>query len=339
MRKVFALVLLLSLSVVATSVFAQEDNVIVDGLQNPRAIYFDDAGTLYVVDAGNGGDQEAPGDFGPVAYGYSSGVWTLEQGAEEPSELIGGLMSMGYFQSVIGAADVAVTDDTIWVLTAMGVNDDDDTTHPSALIGYDRATLEETTFVDLGAFEAENNPDNDEVVSNPNDMAIAPDGTVYIADSSGNSLLSWTEADGVQLVAAWEDLPVPTAVDVADDGSVYVSFLSAFPFDEGTARVEKWVDGELAETYSGLTAVTDVYVAADGTVYAVEMSSGVNDTGWVPNSGKVVAIAADGTLTDMVTDLNFPYDIAQDANGVLYVTLNAAYSEPGTGQVIQLAAG
>lgn len=339
MRKVFGLVLLLSLLVVATSVFAQEDNVIVDGLQNPRAIYFDDAGTLYVVDAGNGGDQEAPGDFGPVAYGYTSGVWTLEQGAEAPSELIGGFMSMGYFQSVIGAADVAVTADTIWVLTAMGINDDDDTTHPSALIGYDRATLEETTFVDLGAFEAENNPDGDEVVSNPNDMAIAPDGTVYIADSSGNSLLSWTEADGVQLVAAWEDLPVPTAVDVADDGSVYVSFLSAFPFDRGTARIEKWLDGALVETYNDLTAVTDVFVAADGTVYAVQMSSGVSDTGWVPNSGTVVAISPDGVITDLVTDLNFPYDIAQDANGVLYVTLNAAYSEPGTGQVIQLAAG
>lgn len=280
MRKVFGLVVLLSLLVVGSSVFAQEDNVIVDGLQNPRAIYFDDAGTLYIVDAGNGGTEEAPGDFGPVAYGYSSGVWTLEQGAEEPTGLITGLMSMGYFQSVHRAADVAVTEDTIWVLLAMGV-DDDGVSHHSGIVAYDRATLEETAFVDLGAFEAENNPDRDEVVSNPNDMAIAPDGTVYIADSSGNSLLSWTEADGVQLVHAWEDLPVPTAVDVADDGSLYVSFLSAFPFDEGTARVEKWVDGELAETYEGLTAVTDVFVAADGTVYAVQMSSGVSDTGWV----------------------------------------------------------
>ncbi len=338
MRKVFGLVVLLSLLVVGSSVVAQEDNVIVDGLENPRAIFFDDAGTLYIVDAGNGGTEEAPGDFGPVAYGYSSGVWTLEQGAEEPTGLITGLMSMGYFQSVVGAADVAVTEDTIWVLLAMGVNDDGQS-HRSGIVAYDRETLEETAFVDLGAFEAENNPDSDEVVSNPNDMAVAPDGTVYIADSSGNSLLSWTEADGVQLVKAWEDLPVPTAVDVADDGSVYVSFLSAFPFDEGTARVEKWVDGELAETYEGLTAVTDVFVAADGTVYAVQMSSGVGDIGWVPNSGKVVAIGADGTLTDIATDLNFPYDIAQDANGVLYITLNAAYSEAGTGQVVLLASG
>ncbi len=338
MRKVFGLVVLLSLLVVGSSVLAQEDNVIVDGLENPRAIFFDDAGTLYIVDAGNGGTEEAPGDFGPVAYGYSSGVWTLEQGAEEPTGLITGLMSMGYFQSVVGAADVAVTEDTIWVLLAMGV-DDDGASHRSGIVAYDRETLEETAFVDLGAFEAENNPDGDEVVSNPNDMAVAPDGTVYIADSSGNSLLSWTEADGVQLVKAWEDLPVPTAVDVADDGSVYVSFLSAFPFDEGTARVEKWVDGELAETYAGLTAVTDVFVAADGTVYAVQMSSGVGDVGWVPNSGKVVAIGADGTLTDIATDLNFPYDIAQDANGVLYITLNAAYSEAGTGQVVLLASG
>lgn len=337
MRKVFGLVLLLSLFVVVSSVFAQEE-VVVEGLNNPRAIYFDEAGTLYIAEAGIGGDTEATGAFGPVMVGNTSAVWMMGQDDEEATEVIGGLLSTEYFQSFVGAADVVVTEDTLWVLLAQGPADVEDQRH-TGLVGYDLETLEETAFVDLAAFEEENNPDNDDVVSNPNDMAVAADGTVYIVDSSGNTLLSWTEADGLQLVVVWEDLSVPTSVDIAEDGSLYVGFLSQFPFAEGTAHVEKWTDGELVETYEGLTAVTDVLVASDGTVYAVQMSSGVGDTGWTPESGKVVAIAEDGTLTDIATELNFPYDIAEDWNGVLYITLNAAYSEPGSGQVVILDLG
>lgn len=332
MRKLILLLLLIAAPVLAQ---APEAEIIADGLNNPRGLFFDAAGTLYIADAGTGGSDEVSGQFGPVRFGMTSVVYTVEAEASAPTELIGGLLSMAYFQDWVGAHGVIVTDDTIWVLLGMG-HSAIDTPH-SGLIAYDRATLDMVSFVDLGGYEAENNPDQDEIASNPSDFAIAPDGTVYIVDASANSLLSWTEADGVQTVHAWEDLPVPTSVAVAPDGSVYVGFLSAYPFDRGAARVEKWVDGELAETYGGLTAVTDVLVAADGSLYVVEMSSGIGDVGWNGASGRVARIAGDGTISDVATDLNFPYALAQDAEGALYVTINSAYSEPGSGQVIKLA--
>ncbi|MBE2272534.1 MAG: hypothetical protein IAE80_30140, partial [Anaerolinea sp.] len=167
MRKVLGLLLLI---VLAVSVVSAQDEAIVDGLNNPRALYFDDAGTLYIVEAGSGGDETADGAFGPVTIGDSSRIWTLEQNADAPTELVSGLLSMEYFQSFVGASDVAVTDDTIWVLLGQGPTDYTERRH-TGLVGYDRTTLEETAFVDLLAFETENNPDNDDVAANPNDMA------------------------------------------------------------------------------------------------------------------------------------------------------------------------
>jgi DNA-binding beta-propeller fold protein YncE len=332
MRKLVGLVLFSAFFVIS-SVFAQAE-VIVEGLNNPRALLFDAAGMLYIAEAGVGGENTANGQFGPIHYGSTAAVRVVEQGADAPSEFIGGLLSQEYFFDFVGAAGVAFTDDTVWVLLGMGPTSVDE--RHSGLVGYDRETLEETVFVDLGAFERENNPDQDEIASNPNDFVVAPDGTVYIVDASANTLLSWTEADGVQVIHAWDDLPVPTTVALAEDGSLYVGFLSAYPFDRGTARIEKWVDGELAETIEGLTAITDILIAADGTIYAAQLSAGVGDIGWLEDTGKVVKIDADGTITDVATDLNFPYGLAQDADGALYVTLNSAYGAAGSGQVARI---
>ena len=41
---------------------------------------------------------------------------------------------------------------------------------------------------------------------------------MYIADAGGNDLLSWTAEGGLQVVHAWPDNPVPTSVEVADNG-------------------------------------------------------------------------------------------------------------------------
>ena len=54
-------VLLALLMLLATSLPLAAQDVVVDGLVNPRGLGFDSDGNLYVVEAGNGGDFEAPG--------------------------------------------------------------------------------------------------------------------------------------------------------------------------------------------------------------------------------------------------------------------------------------
>jgi hypothetical protein len=146
-----------------------------------------------------------------------------------------------------------------------------------------------------------------------------------------NALLSWTEADGLATVAAWPDNSVPTAVEVADDGSLYVGFLGA-ELAPGAGKVEHWADGELVETFGGLNAVTDILLDGD-TLYAVEL---VLFTEEGPGPGRVVTVNAEGA-TPVVEGLLAPFALAQDAEGALYVSYGTIAFAPGmTGGVLKL---
>jgi hypothetical protein len=67
---------------------------------------------------------------------------------------------------------------------------------------------------------------------------------------------------------------VPTSVVRGPDGAYYISQLTGFPFVPGAANIWRVVPGEEPTVFaSGLTNVTDLAFASDGTLYAVEISS------------------------------------------------------------------
>lgn len=333
MRKLLLLALVIGVCLPITSAVAQDTNVIADGLNNPRGLFYDANGALWITEAGTSGDFSADTDLGPVRYGGTAQVLMVEPGEAGATAVLGGFPSAQGFDDVIGVNSVYVDSDGIWLTTGLGPHADPFT---EALIQLDPDSLRIQQMIDLFAYEEANNPDEDFVVSNPHDLAVDGDGTLYIIDASGNSLLTWTPDDGLQLFNVWLDLPVPTAVDIGLDGSIYVGFLSAFPFEAGTARIEKWSpDGELLETYDGLTGVTDVLIAPDDTLYAVQIASGYGDLGWIADSGSVVTVSADG-VEPVAEGLNYPYRLAMSPDGGLAVTVNSTFSEPGSGQVIKL---
>ncbi|MBZ0286344.1 MAG: ScyD/ScyE family protein, partial [Anaerolineae bacterium] len=302
------------------------ENAVASGLNNPRHIFFGSDGTLYIAEAGQGGDIEAQGPFGPVKAGLTSQVSAVTPNGTQ-SVVLPGLVSMDAgFGQIEGVTSVIVTDDSYWLTLGMGTQEPvAEGALTMSVVEIDKASGEVRQAVDLAAYEQENNPDSSqERVSNPADLALAPDGKLYIADASGNTVLLWTADTGLQLFASWPvtDSPedpqaVPTGVAVGPDGDVYVSFLSGFPFPRNGARIERYsADGTLKETYADLTLVTDVLVTDDGTVYAVEMADGFGDAGYNANSGSVVKIV-DGEVGTVVEGLNYPYGIAQDASGAL----------------------
>jgi hypothetical protein len=320
----------------------------VSGLNNPRNIFISADGTLFIAEAGTGGDLDAMGPFGPAKAGQTSQVSAVSPDGEK-TVVLSELASMDAgFGQVEGVMGVYATDESLWVVYGLGAQGEENPFEGAiseAVVEHDRETLEVLQTIDLRAFEAENNPDEaEEVVSNPADIAVGEDGTLYIADASGNSVIKWTVEGGAELFAAWplgdnELSAVPTAVAVGPDGDIYVGFLSGFPYPPGAARVERYsVDGELKETYEGLTLVTDVLVAEDGTVYALEMASGFGDTGFIPNSGRIVTVSADG-IEPVVEGLNIPYGMTQDAEGNWFVTVNSAFQAPDSGAVVRIAAG
>ena len=67
--------------------------------------------------------------------------------------------------------------------------------------------------------------------------------------------------------------PVPTSVVQGPDDAYYVSQLVGFPFDAGVSKIWRIVPGQAPTVYaSGLTNVTDLAFAPDGTLYAVEIA-------------------------------------------------------------------
>lgn len=323
---------------------AAQDEPVASGLVNPRHITYDSNGTLYIAEAGSAGEETGQGSFGEVKYGLTSQISAVSPDGEQ-TVLISDLVSMAGFGNVNGATAVHVTDDAYWVVLGEGPSDAPEGSLVSAVVQINRESMEMGEVIDVKEFEEAENPDgSDEAVSNPVDIAVAEDGTLYIVDASGNMVLTWTAEDGLALFAVWPpdetgETPsaVPTAVDIGPDGDVYVGFLSGFPFLTGEARIERWsAAGELKETYEGLTLVTDVEVTDDGSIYAVEMAGGFTDDGYIPDSGRVVSVSADG-IEAVAEGLSFPYGLAQTPDGGWVVTVNSAFSEPGSGEIITVA--
>jgi hypothetical protein len=223
-----------------------------------------------------------------------------------------------------------------------------------------------TPIADLVAWEAENNPDaadpGSSVDSNPNGVALLPDGGTLVTDAGGNDLL-WVGADGkVILVATFPPsfnpaptdptasadpnasplmIPtqaVPTSVAVGQDMAMYVGFLTGFPFPLGGSSVLKVQQDGSSEVYaSGFTNVIDLAFGPDGTLYVLEIfhnsmlpiALGIgNDVSgglWsVPPNG--------GEPTLLSTDLMMPGGIAVGKDGTIYVTTGA--SIPNAGSVV-----
>lgn len=325
-RRLFLLLALAALLIsIPALISAQDDNVYADGLTNPRGIAFDAEGNLYITEAGTAGSL--PTDAGDV-FGATSQITKIAP--DGSSEVVVAGLTSYRGNNPLGAAAIHVTDESYWVV--LGESFDRRLPFTAGLVELERENNRVQTFVDLLTLELTNDPDgNANGESNPTDLAVTEDGTVLIANAGCNCLMAWSADAGLSVAAVWsfeDDNPVPTTVEIGPDGDIYVGFLTGFPFPEGGSRVERWSDGELVETYEGLTAVTGLLVTEDGTIYASEY--GVFNQGWAP--GRVVMVSSDG-VTPVLEDLTFPFGLAQAPDGTVVVAVGAATGE-GNGQIL-----
>jgi SMP-30/Gluconolactonase/LRE-like region len=210
-----------------------------------------------------------------------------------------------------------------------------------------------TQVADTWAFESAQNPDGFVKESHPYGLAAGPDSKLWIADAGANTVYTVDPMSGdITLVAtlggiagplpnpgrgnAQESDPVPTGIVVNEDGSAYVSLLPGFPFVPGSAKVVKIsADGTVSDYATGLTMVTDLQMAPDGNLYAVQLGV-FTEQGPTPNTGAVLRIK-DGKAEEVLSGLSFPTGISFNSAGDAYLTINGA-GAPGTGEV-QMFAG
>ena len=124
---------------------------------------------------------------------------------------------------------------------------------------------------------------------------------------------------------------MPTSVVQGADGAYYISQLTGFPFEKGDANIWRVVPGQPATVYaSGLTNLTDLAFAPDGSLYAVEIASNGLLNGPI---GALVKINPGSNQHETVVGSLFaPYGVA--FGRAAYVTTCAVCT--GGGQVIKI---
>jgi hypothetical protein len=338
----FFLLAILAVLGMVTPALAQDSTTVVDGLNFPRGIVFDEEGNLYITEAGSGGEKVLlEVDESQITGGLTSQITVVAPDGSTSVAVANFASAFVPFEGAsLGLIRAVPNGDLLWLVLSDAQNL---TVFSDAVVAIDINTHRVVHYIDLFAIEAANNPVNltdgtEEVLSNPSDLAFSPDGTLYIVDTGANVLFSWTEEAGLTMIHAWTENPVPTSIEFADNGEFYIGFLGQ-GLAPGAGRIEHWsADGsELIETFPGLTNVTDILLDADGNLYASQMVV-VGDTGPQPDSGSVVLVTADGA-TPVLEGLNSPYGLAQDAEGNLLVATNSAFAEPGKGAVLKIALG
>lgn len=345
--------------------------VVATGLDNPRHLSFGPGNSLYVAESGRGGD--GPCFLGPegdnVCFGKTGAITKVTLKAKhKPTQrrVVTGLPSLGgegTGEAAIGPSDVLAESSKKLVFTlGLGADPSIRTTYRElAQLGTLRSTTigkkGSNLIADLAKHEARNNPMHPEQHPDSNPVGFIRSGSTYVvADAGGNTVVS-ASAKGskkatVTTLAVFQDqlafappflgLPegtqipaqaVPTSVTKGPDGALYVSQLTGFPFEKGSAKIYK-VDkrGKVSVHASGLTNVTDLAFGPNGVLYAVQISSDGLLTGPM---GSVVAIPKRGGATHTVVADNLfaPYGIAIKGK-TAYVTTGSV--APGAGQVVAI---
>jgi peptidylamidoglycolate lyase len=131
----------------------------------------------------------------------------------------------------------------------------------------------------------------------PTDVAIAADGTLFIADGYGNSRVVVLDADG-GFVRAWGSagsapgqLNTPHSIALDAQGRVYVA-------DRGNARIQRFTqDGTLIDVWqsAALGRPWALTLAGDGSVFVVD---GGDQNPVPPDRGRLLRLDADGKVLE-----------------------------------------
>ncbi len=323
-----------------------QSTVIVNSLNNPRGLAFAPDGSLYVTEAGiASGTGPSTIVRGETETYTLTGSVTRYQGGVQ-TRVLTGLPSIYGAKSadVVGPNGIAFGPSGLpTIAIGAGVNP---TVRATDLApgGVNLGQLRTPTgSVDLGAYEATNNPAGGPPDSNPWHVA-AITGGYLVTDAGGNSLLRVGDDGSITTVASFASRsiggpfptePVPTGIAVGPDGAYYVGELTGFPFIPGSARIYRIAPGAMPTIFAtGFTMISDLAFGSDGSLYALEFdSNGLLNPG---DQGALWKVAADGSRSLVFSDgLVDPTGLAIK-DGAFYVS-NFGHSG-GQGQVLLITA-
>lgn len=317
-----AAALVVSLAVPTT---AQEPTVevLAEGLTNPRGVKVADDGSVYVAEAGAGGDEcmmvsfagaEQEACFGPTGA-------VIRVSADGVERVVEGLASQAAGEEAGGASDVALAaDGSIYVIQNLGADPATREGAPEGLATSGwllRATPDGSveTVADVAAFESANDPDAEfggEVDSNPYGL-LATDAGILVADAGGNDVLLVGEDGSVSLVAVFPP-------EIHEFSAEALAAMGPPPEGEGEAPPEGDGEGEAppadAMVPIPVQAVpTSLALGPDGAVYVGQLTGGPFPVG----GASVFRLAEGEEPTEYATGFTNIMGLGFGPDGTLYV--------------------
>jgi hypothetical protein len=313
-----------------------EHRVVVEGLHHPRAIAFAPDGTLFLGEAGSDlldgriTTVDPAGRQTPIHEGLPR--FPSPYGDAEDVGLAGIEFHDGAIYGVIGQGEFELASFMFRV-------DADGTFVPLANLKH---------FPALGFPPQAPTPaiDNESgtVIYDPTnvyDLAYHPEeDAFYVADAGSNWILK-VSLDGrtVEYVAQYTrvgDHTVPTGIVVGPDGAIYHGLLAGYPYSVGAGVISRiGTDREITDFILDITMPIDVAWGPDGEFYVLEFAQGLDNGSppqMKPRSGRVLRKVGDG-MEVVFERLNYPYAMAFDGEGYLWITVNSSFEEPGTGEL------
>ncbi len=363
---------LLSLLFLSGSVFSNlahaqlSPNVTVwaTGLNAPRGIKFDANGYLYVSEAGLGGSVSTVGEcqqvvppIGPYLGGQTGRISKIDGGGNVSTVATGFASSLDSVGDLMGVADIAFLDGSLYALVAGGGCSHGNPRLPSGIYKVNLRTGTGALFANLDAFlklhpaayeqPADFEPDGSfysMIVNDEKLYVVEPNhGQIFSIDSQG-------KMQEVLDVSVSQGHIVPTSL-LAYEDNLYLGNLGLFPINPTSSRLmtispSNCLFGSIAglqntnagldivHSRAGFTTMVGVSLGPDGLIYVLELSNGVGNP--TPGLGDVVRISAAGEIESVATGLTLQTAMTFGPDGKLYVSNFGAYNLAGSGQILQI---